>query len=101
MLSKLFHLPFYLVFVCAFTPSSLGAQPLKVGIIGAGISGFYSALLLQSVGIDYEILEGSDRAGGRIYTHYFNPKKWSKSKPGEPDYYDYFVGSAMLHWLLN
>ena len=64
---------------------------VTVGIIGAGVTGLYSALLLQSLGINYQILEANTRAGGRIWTHYFDPDAWSKSRPGEPEYYDYFV----------
>ncbi|RGP64960.1 l-amino-acid oxidase [Fusarium sporotrichioides] len=43
----------------------------KVGIIGAGIAGLYSALLLQSKGYTVNILEASDRVGGRVRTHHF------------------------------
>ncbi|EGC33823.1 hypothetical protein DICPUDRAFT_56257 [Dictyostelium purpureum] len=42
----------------------------SVGIIGAGMSGLYAAMILQDLGIDYHILEGNkDRYGGRIYTY--------------------------------
>ncbi|KAF3907426.1 hypothetical protein ABW21_db0206001 [Orbilia brochopaga] len=68
----------------------------KVGIIGAGICGLYTALLLQSINIEYEILEANpDRLGGRMLTHRFNETAWKASKPGEPDYYDYFEIGAM------
>ena len=54
---------------------------LKVGILGAGIGGLYTALILDSLDIEYEILEASDRAGGRLSTYKFpNSGK-----------YDYFV----------
>ena len=53
---------------------------LKIGIIGAGVSGLYTALILKSLDIDYEILESSDRIGGRIFTHHFSEK--------DHDYYD-------------
>ena len=43
----------------------------KVGIIGAGIAGLYLAMLCDCLGIDYDILEASDRAGGRVYTYQF------------------------------
>lgn len=33
--------------------------------------------------LSYDILEGSDRIGGRVYTHYFSPLK---ERPH--DYYD-------------
>lgn len=62
-----------------------------VGIIGAGAAGLYSAILLESLGINYEILEADTRPGGRIYTKYFDEEKWEKSNPGDPDYYDYYV----------
>ncbi|EQB53899.1 hypothetical protein CGLO_06344 [Colletotrichum gloeosporioides Cg-14] len=68
----------------------------KVGIVGAGAAGLFTALTLdwindtiekyKGVGklkIDYEILEAAteDRFGGRLYTHRF-------SKDGTHDYYD-------------
>lgn len=71
--------------------------PLKVGIIGAGAAGLYAAMLLDSIGIDYDIHEGSDRVGGRIYTYRFNQSAWDKATPDQPDYYDYYVSS--LTWL--
>lgn len=67
------------------------SPPLKVGIIGAGAAGLYSALLLQSLDIDFEILEADGRAGGRIYTHYFDPEGWKKSNPEEAAYYNYYI----------
>ncbi|KAI9678851.1 MAG: hypothetical protein M1817_005911 [Caeruleum heppii] len=68
---------------------------LTVGIIGAGTAGLYAAILLESLGIDYEILEADSRPGGRILTHYFNETAWRSSQPGEPDYYDYVDIGAM------
>ena len=65
--------------------------PLKVGIIGAGATGLYAAMILESLNIDYEILEGSDRIGGRMFTYRFDEAAWNASKPGEPDYYNYYV----------
>jgi monoamine oxidase len=45
----------------------------KIGIVGGGIAGLYTAYILKSLGIDYEILEANpDRMGGRIYTHHFS-----------------------------
>ncbi|GMQ30968.1 hypothetical protein Aconfl_36110 [Algoriphagus confluentis] len=40
--------------------------PRKILIIGAGASGMAAALLLKSMGIDFTILEASNRIGGRI-----------------------------------
>jgi monoamine oxidase len=67
--------------------------PFRIGIIGAGVGGLYTALLLDSLGINYDILEASDRVGGRIFTHRFNETAWSQSTPDDPDYYDYYVGA--------
>jgi hypothetical protein len=78
----------YVDFPATRTPSDV---PLKVGIIGAGAGGLYTAILLESLGIDYDIIEASDRVGGRIFTHRFNETAWSRSTPQDPDYYDYYV----------
>ena len=65
--------------------------PLKVGIVGAGASGIHAGMILESLDIDYEILEGSSRIGGRLYSHRFEEAAWNKSNRGEPDYYNYYV----------
>ena len=52
-----------------------------VGILGAGVGGLYTALILQSLNVSYEIIEASNRTGGRLFTHKF---------PGG-NFYDYFV----------
>ncbi|KAK2016840.1 flavin-containing amine oxidoreductase [Colletotrichum eremochloae] len=64
----------------------------RVGIVGAGVAGLFTALLLEwicenvkGLKIDYDIFEASDktRCGGRLFTHYFdNPPKRVH------DYYD-------------
>ncbi|KAG9050159.1 hypothetical protein FS837_007458 [Tulasnella sp. UAMH 9824] len=51
-----------------------------LGILGAGVGGLYAAMILDSLGIPFEILEASGRTGGRVYTHEFSKK--------EHDYYD-------------
>lgn len=51
-----------------------------VGIVGAGMAGLYTAMILDSLEITYEIIEASNRIGGRVYTHRFT------DDPG--DYYD-------------
>lgn len=76
------------------TSKSPADVPLKVGIIGAGAGGLYTALLLDSLGIDYDLLEASNRVGGRIYTHRFNQTAWLQSTPSNPDYYDYYVSAV-------
>lgn len=52
-------------------------EPIRIGILGAGIAGLYAALLIDYLGPDsgitYDILEANpDRAGGRLYTHRFS-----------------------------
>ncbi|KAI0468401.1 hypothetical protein F4859DRAFT_524339 [Xylaria cf. heliscus] len=58
-------------------------QEFKVCIVGAGMAGIYIAYILDKLdikGISYDILEASDRAGGRVFTHKFSDEKH--------DYYD-------------
>lgn len=50
----------------------------QVGIIGGGIAGLTSAYELSQLGHDVTILEGSDRLGGRIHTHYFSDGTYSE-----------------------
>ncbi len=40
----------------------------RIVVIGAGLSGLYTALLLKDAGMEVEILEARNRVGGRIYT---------------------------------
>ncbi|KAI0121340.1 hypothetical protein BJ170DRAFT_661203 [Xylariales sp. AK1849] len=47
---------------------------MHVGIVGAGISGLYVALLLRREGHEVTIFEASDRVGGRIFTYRFSPQ---------------------------
>ncbi|KAI9837664.1 MAG: hypothetical protein M1837_002924 [Sclerophora amabilis] len=44
---------------------------MHVGIVGGGISGLYSAILLRRQGHQVTVYEANDRLGGRIYTHHF------------------------------
>jgi len=53
---------------------------VKFCIIGAGVAGLYTAMILKELGIQFDLLEASDRVGGRMYTHRFS------KKPN--DYYD-------------
>nr|AHE14711.1 EspO-like indole-3-pyruvic acid imine synthase [uncultured bacterium] len=43
----------------------------RVTVVGAGIAGLVAAYELEQLGYQVEILEGSRRLGGRIYTHRF------------------------------
>lgn len=49
----------------------------KICIVGAGVAGLYTAMILDSLQIpnlEYDILESADRIGGRLLTYYFDPK---------------------------
>ncbi|RAH40554.1 flavin monoamine oxidase family protein [Aspergillus brunneoviolaceus CBS 621.78] len=58
------------------------AKNTSVAILGGGMSGLMTSLLLESVGIhDWHIFESSGRIGGRIRTKYLNNTR--------PDQYQY------------
>lgn len=42
-------------------------------VIGAGLSGLASALMLEEAGLDVQVVEGNNRIGGRIYTRFDLP----------------------------
>ncbi len=43
-------------------------KPKSVLVLGAGLSGLYTALLLEAKGISVTVLEARDRVGGRVHT---------------------------------
>jgi monoamine oxidase len=53
----------------AARPARASAKP-DVLVMGAGLAGLYSALLLEQAGMKVQVLEGSDRVGGRAWTEY-------------------------------
>ncbi|KAL4812861.1 hypothetical protein BDW67DRAFT_188211 [Aspergillus spinulosporus] len=55
----------------------------RIAIVGAGISGLAAALMLDSVGIhNWEIIEASDRVGGRFRTRYVaGTEEWAEMGP--------------------
>lgn len=57
-----------------FETAHTSVDKVVVGIIGAGAAGLYAALILESLGKKYEILESSPRTGGRLFTHKFSEK---------------------------
>lgn len=73
-------------------------RPLKVGIVGAGCAGLFTALIFDhlketcELDVDYEILEanGEDRLGGRLYSYYFRDRDGKALGP-----HDYFDVGAM------
>ncbi|KDQ16661.1 hypothetical protein BOTBODRAFT_53766 [Botryobasidium botryosum FD-172 SS1] len=59
------------------------AGNILVGIVGAGAAGLYTAMILDDLEISYEILESSDRVGGRVHTHHFpGDNKWNYFEMG-------------------
>ncbi|HEY9600941.1 MAG TPA: NAD(P)/FAD-dependent oxidoreductase [Allocoleopsis sp.] len=44
------------------------SQPTSVLVLGAGLSGLYTALLLEAKGLSVTVLEARDRVGGRVHT---------------------------------
>lgn len=83
--------------VLASAPPIDAQEALPIGIVGGGVSGLYAAMILQSLGLKYEILEASDRIGGRIFTHRFNPNPQDgiNAEVGNPERYDYIDMGAM------
>ena len=57
-----------------------GGAPLPIGIIGGGAAGLGAAMMLKSLGKPFEILEASNRVGGRCFTYHFSDTQF--------DYYD-------------
>ncbi|KAI5850492.1 hypothetical protein DFP73DRAFT_524230 [Morchella snyderi] len=76
-ISDIYHLPH------DNTPRSVtpvDPASLKFCIVGAGVAGLYLAKLLTEAGIPYDLIEGSGRVGGRMYTKAFSD--------APHDYYD-------------
>ncbi|KAG8714986.1 hypothetical protein FRC09_017049 [Ceratobasidium sp. 395] len=72
-------------------PSPATAEPtplIRVAIVGAGCAGLYAAMMLQSIGVEVDVLEANKRIGGRLYTHKFEGD-YEASK------WDYFDVGAM------
>jgi len=44
------------------------AQPTNVIVLGAGLAGLYTAMLLEELGVRVILLEASDHVGGRVQT---------------------------------
>ncbi|KAL4781349.1 hypothetical protein BJX76DRAFT_363581 [Aspergillus varians] len=63
--------------------SAHSAKNSKIAIVGAGISGLATGLMLDSVGIhNWEIIEASDRVGGRFRTRYVaGTDEWAEMGP--------------------
>ena len=75
----------------AVTPVLQNQAPspdLPVGIIGTGTAGLYTAMIFESLGIDYHLIDADtrDRVGGRLFTYHF-----PNAGP-----YDYYVSNVYL-----
>ena len=58
------------------SPFQSAGDAMKVGIIGAGMSGLYAGLLLKKHGIPFHIFEArKERVGGRVYTYRFDQQQ--------------------------
>lgn len=63
--------------------SSHGPEPAPRGtvtVLGAGVAGLATAWELERLGYRVEVLEGSGRLGGRVFTHRFG------TGPGAPSW---------------
>lgn len=70
--------------VDALNGSSTARQPnVSIAIVGGGISGLSTALMLDSIGVhNWEIIEASDRVGGRFRTEFVGgTQEWAEMGP--------------------
>lgn len=75
------------------------AGELRVGIIGGGMTGMYTALLLDTLGIDYQIFEASgERLGGRVLTHYFNDAPHQYAEMGAMRFPENWMQSRLFNF---
>ena len=60
-----------------------GSSNASIAIVGGGISGLATALMLESIGMhNWEIIEASSRIGGRFRTKYVgNSTEWAEMGP--------------------
>ncbi len=77
-----------------------GKERQKVGILGAGMAGLAAAYELKKRGHQVEILEGSERVGGRVWTHRFDNGQYGEYGamriPGQHDYTRHYIQEADL-----
>ncbi|MDJ0727954.1 MAG: NAD(P)/FAD-dependent oxidoreductase [Prochloraceae cyanobacterium] len=74
--------------------------PQRIGILGAGMAGLAAAYELKKLGYEVEILEGSDRVGGRVWTKRFEDGQYGEYGamriPGTHDYTRYYIEKVGL-----
>lgn len=73
----------------------LAEDDRPICIIGSGAAGLYAAMILQDLGLEYEMLEASDHIGGRIMTHRFNGEAGYDALSNTPERYDYYDVGGM------
>jgi monoamine oxidase len=61
-------------------------RDLPVAIFGADVAGLRTAKVLDYLGTPYDILEASERYGGRFFTYHFTKEEESGLKH---DYFDF------------
>ncbi|KAJ5554754.1 hypothetical protein N7535_007200 [Penicillium sp. DV-2018c] len=63
--------------------SNSSSKSTSIAIVGGGISGLATGLMLDSVGVhNWEIIEASDRVGGRFRTKYVaDTQEWAEMGP--------------------
>src|SRR5215510_13116586 len=49
-------------------PRSIGVHSMRVGIVGLGLAGLRTAMLLERAGLDVSLFDARDRIGGRART---------------------------------
>ena len=69
--------------VDALNDTNTAKSNASIAIIGAGISGLATALMLDSIGVhNWEIIEASNRVGGRFRTKYVGKtQEWAEMGP--------------------
>lgn len=70
--------------VAAINRTSITRRPnVTIAIVGGGISGLATGLMLDSIGVhNWEIIEASDRIGGRFRTKYVGgTQEWAEMGP--------------------
>lgn len=90
------------------------ARNTSIAIVGAGITGLTTALMLDSVGVhNWELIEAADRVGGRLRTLYVgDSQEWAemgpmrlpyrikyKSDNATVEYSDHAMAFQLAQWL--
>jgi hypothetical protein len=86
---------FHLIPIPDVRDSTAKVNGFKIGIIGAGVAGLFTAMLFDflnerypGLNVDYQLIEAEpERYGGRLFTYTF-PQKKGQPEIGPHDYYD-------------